>query len=407
MQRAMKMTVLGLALVLAGRAGAADDFTSVRGGVRYQLIGTYGTERLNTILTTELKDFETTPMGVSFAAPPQAVKLYRVIYPTVIPEHNNRPTEASGLVAVPDTDARAFPLLSYQHGTVFSKTEVPSFPDESMETRLLIALFAGHGYVVIGADYIGKGISTEPDSYMVKESTVQACLDMLQAAKLVLADLGIETTGLFLSGWSQGSYSTMVFRERLETLNVPVTAAATACTPTAPYMLVTRWINNHTKFDVSWIVGTVALLINAYEHYYSLPELSAAAIKPDYAPTARDFYANKIGWSEAARVFPTNTIDFLRADFAAASSLAGNRFYQQLMENQAYQWRYATPTRYYYGAADECIAPYIAQLAVGFQETVGGASATAVFAGENADHRGAFVFGLRDQKAWFDEWLKK
>ncbi|NCC50743.1 MAG: hypothetical protein EOM20_05945 [Spartobacteria bacterium] len=31
-----------------------------------------------------------------------------------------------------------------------------------------------------------------------------------------------------------------------------------------------------------------------------------------------------------------------------------------------------------------------------------GAEATAHFAGDKADHRGAFVFGVRDQKEWFD-----
>ncbi|HBA85923.1 MAG TPA: hypothetical protein DCZ95_17710 [Verrucomicrobia bacterium] len=403
--------MLVLCLVLVGsaqRAGADEsDFVTVQGGIRYRLIGTYDVERLNKIVTAELKDFETTPSDVSFPAPQNGVKLYRVIYPTVIPERNNQPTEASGLIAAPDTNARVFPLLSYQHGTVFSKNEVPSFPEQSMETRLLIANFAGNGYVVIGADYIGKGISTAPDTYMVKESTIQACMDMLSASKLVLADLGLETKGLFLSGWSQGSWSTMMFRNRLETFGIPVTAAATACTPSAPYVLMTRWINKQTPLDVSWIVGTVTLLINSYEYYYDLPELSRAAIKPDYVQTAQDFYANKIGWTEAAKVFPATTKEFLKDDFATASSFAANRFYGQLMENEAYQWRYTTPSRYYYGLADECIAPYVAQLPVAFQETVGGASATAVFAGDQANHRGTFVFGVRDQKAWFDELLSK
>ena len=50
-------------------------------------------------------------------------------------------------------DATALPMLSYQHGTVYGKTEVPSFPDQSGETQLALALFAAQGYLVIGADY--------------------------------------------------------------------------------------------------------------------------------------------------------------------------------------------------------------------------------------------------------------
>lgn len=71
--------------------------------------------------------------------------------------------------------------------------------------------------------------------------------------------------------------------------------------------------------------------------------------------------------------------------------------------NQAYEWRSLTPARYYWGAADEAIAPYIATLPVKYQETIGGAEATAVFAGEQANHRGTFIFGVKDQKTWFDQ----
>lgn len=400
--------VLVLGCVLACGAAFAGEYKSVGGEVRYMSLGRYDVARLETILTTELADFETTPMDIEFPTPQNAVNLYRVIYPTVIPEKNNRPTEASGLVAVPDVpvEGRAFPLVSWQHGTVFTKTAVPSFPEESMETRLVVAHLGGNGYVVIGADYIGKGLSTEPDSYMVRESTIQACADMLSAAKLVLADLGVTTDSLFLSGWSQGAYNTQIFRRRLEEQDVPIMAAATASTPSSPLMLAIRWINMRTQFDVQWVLGAVSLLVNSYEHYYELPGLSSAAIKADYLQQARDFYANKIGWEDVAGSWPQATAELLNADFAAQSSLVGNRFFRQLQENQAYQWRSKTPARYYYGAADEVITPYIATLPIGYQETLGGAEATAHFAGDKADHHGTFIFGVRDQKEWFDGFLK-
>jgi hypothetical protein len=100
-----------------------------------------------------------------------AVKLYKVLYNTVVPEDNNRVVQVSGLIALPSENPAQLPLVSYQHGTVFSRSEVPSSIEESMETRMIIARFAGHGYAVIAADYIGKGISKEPDSWLVREST--------------------------------------------------------------------------------------------------------------------------------------------------------------------------------------------------------------------------------------------
>ena len=132
---------------------------------------------------------------------------YRVTYPSVVPEKNNRPTTASGLIAIPDNDATTLPVVAYQHGSVFGKDEVPSNPDQSMETRLMLAVFAGQGYMVIGADYFGKGVSPEPNGYIVRASTQQACLDMLFATQVVCPDLGVELGPLFISGWSQGGWS--------------------------------------------------------------------------------------------------------------------------------------------------------------------------------------------------------
>lgn len=399
----LSMLVVAFMLACLNRA-VAQEYKAVAAGVRYAPIGQYDVAQLEKILTTELADFETAPTGIEFPTPRNGVRLYRVIYPTVIPEKNNQPTEASGLVAVPDVPAegQTFPLVSWQHGTVFTKTAVPSFPEESMETRLVVAHLGGNGYVVIGADYIGKGLSSAPDSYMVRESTIQACADMLAAAKLVLADLGISTDSLFLSGWSQGAYSTQVFRRRLEEQGVPVMAAATAATPSSPMMLAIRWINKRTPFDVQWVLGTWSLLLNSYEYYYDLPGLAYTAIRTNYLQQALDLYANKVGWEDVESSWPQTPPEFLNADFAAQSALVGNRFYRLMQENEAYQWRSKTPARYYYGAADEVIAPYIATLPVGYQETLGGAEATAVFAGEQANHRGAFIFGVHDQKNWFD-----
>jgi hypothetical protein len=392
-----------LVLVFCGRPAAhAEQPVSIPGPVRCEYLGTYDVARLNKILTTELDSFTTVKNTVSLPPASNDVKLYRVVYATVVPEKDNRPVEASGLVAVPVVEQKRLPLLSYQHGTVFSRNAVPSSPELSAETRLMVAQFAGNGYVVIGADYIGKGLSAQPDSYMVKESTAQACLDMLTAARGVLGQQGIQTDGLFLSGWSQGAWSTMVFRNRLEELGIPVKAAATACTPNDLYLLVTRWINHPSPLDARWLVGTAALLINSHERYYGLPGLSQAAIKPAYWQTARDFYENKIDWSAAEKILPKTVSELLDDDFAKASSLAANRFYRLLLANQAYAWRYATPTRYYYGKVDEVMPPQVATMPVQYQQTLGGAPAEAVYAGDQADHRGTFVFGIRDQRQWFD-----
>ena len=389
-----------LFFVLAAFNAGAAEYRAVSSGVRYTHLGDYSVERLNTILSTEVATFSSFKIQYPQAA--NGVSLYKVQYATVIPEQGNKPTLASGLVAVPKTAQKKLPVVSYQHGTVFTRTAVPSRPEESDETRIVTARLAGNGYVVIAADYIGKGDSAEPDSYMVREATVQACVDMLFAARAVLADLGIAEDGLFLSGWSQGSWSTQQFRHRLESLNVPVKAAATAATPNDLYLLLTRWINNPTALDATWLAGSVILFTHSYAHYYDMPGLPQTVIKPEYEAACRDFYEIKIGWEQLQPQIPGKIADLLQKDAVAKSTPGMDAFFSRLRENQAFMWRSVTPCRYYYGKVDEVMPPYVATLAVGYTEAVGGAKAEAVYAGDVADHRGAFLYGVKDQKEFFD-----
>ena len=386
-------------MLLAFNAGAAD-YKQVSSGVRYSHMGDYSVERLNTILSAEVAAFSSFKIQYPQAA--NAVSLYKVQYATVIPELGNKPTLASGLVAVPQTAQKKLPVVSYQHGTVFTRTAVPSRPEESDETRIVTARLAGNGYVVIAADYIGKGDSAEPDSYMVREATIQACMDMLFASRAVLADLGVEEDGLYLSGWSQGSWSTQQFRHQLESLGMPVKAAATAATPADLYLLLTRWINNPTALDATWLAGSVILFTHSYAHYYDMPGLPQTVIKPEYEAACRDFYENKAGWEQLQPQIPAKIADLLQKSAVARSSAGMDAFFRRLRENQAFMWRSSTPCRYYYGKVDEVMPPYVATLAVGYTEAVGGAQAEAVYAGDLADHRGAFLYGVNDQKDFFD-----
>jgi hypothetical protein len=225
---------------------------------------------------------------------------------------------------------------------------------------------------------------------------------MLLAAQEVLSSLKISRSGLFLSGWSQGAYNTVLFLNKLEDAGIPVTASASACTPSDPYAVIVRFINVRTDLDVNWSVGIVGLIINAYERYYDLPGLSSSAIKPQYWQAVHDLYTNKKSWFEVESLLPATTQDLLREDFIKSASLGNDRFFLKLRENAAYRWRYKTPTRFYWGQIDEVIAPYIATLPADYQTTIGGAASLAVFAGKDANHRGAFLYALRDQKDWFD-----
>jgi len=407
MKTTLSLILLTLMFLIFNSAPAhnSGEYTSVTSGVKYQYIGTYDVARLNKIFTTELAEFA--PFKQDYPQPKYSVKLYKVLYESVIPEQNNRPTTASGLIAIPETGNNTMPVVSYQHGTVFTKTEVPSMLEQSYETRIEVAQFAGNGYILIAADYFGKGSSDETDSYTVKASTQQACLDMYKAAQYVTKALGVNMGDLYLSGWSQGSYCTLVFLNKLESLGINVKGAAVASAPTDLFAAVNRWVYNPQPIDAVWLTGCMAIQFNSYQEYYNIPGLMNAAIKPEYQDVVRSFYLNKTGYEEFAKKTPSKVLELLQPEFIKRNSTVSRRFFEILEENQSYRWRMATPLQTYYGDIDEVIPEFLARLPEGYQKLMGGAEVTAVAAGGKADHRGTFLYSVAHELDWFNELQKK
>jgi hypothetical protein len=123
--------MIGATAAATPRAAAPQDAaaTSVTSGITYRLVGRWDADRLNRILSVDTPAFFGVP--VAYAPARNAVRLYRVSYPSVVPERGNRPVTLSGLLAVPEVAATTLPLVSYQHGTVYGRQQVPSFPDQS------------------------------------------------------------------------------------------------------------------------------------------------------------------------------------------------------------------------------------------------------------------------------------
>lgn len=388
---------------------------AVAASVTYELIGTYDTKRLDSILGSELDDFlssSTEKAAVfkgEFTAAKYAVKLYQVTYHSVVPELGNRPTIASGLVAIPQNGVagpQILPMVSYQHGTVFDKSYVPSNPDASAETRIVIARFAAQGYVVIGADYFGRGVSDLPDSYLVKRSTQQAALDMLAAARDVLATQKITPGALFLSGWSQGGWATMAFLQKLEEVGIHVKAAAVASAPVDVYVATNRWLNNYQPVDAVYLPGVMTLQLLAQEYYLQQTGLGEAAIRPEYLQAARDLYANRISFEDFYAKTKPKLQDFILPEFRAAGAIGQAPYWQTVQASQVYRWKSVTPLRTYYGGSDEVTPLYIAKLPEATQAVMGGAATQAIYTGDKADHRAIFIHGVVDQKSWFDSLAK-
>ena len=415
--KTLKKTTFSLLFLLSAvsllQAQTTNPFTKVPSGTEYQYLGTYDLNKMYSIFYKELEEFLTggsmtfADFKGQFSTPKYPVKLYRVYYNSVIPEFDNKRTLTSGLVAIPDNGKDSMPMVSYQHGTVFGKDECPSNPDKSMETRLMIAQFASQGYIVIGADYFGLGVSDMPNSYLVRYSSEQACLDMLYAAKDVLAALKIKPGSLFLHGWSQGGWTNMTFLRKLEEMNIPVTAASTASAPVDAFGTTDRWVNNYQPIDAVYIPACFSNYLFALEYYCQMPGFAATAIRPQYYQTAKDFYNWKISWTEFRKITGDKVQNMLQPSFMETGNIGSSNFWQIVEKSDAYRWRCHTPLNNYYGESDEVVPVYVAKLAEGFHHLMGSGDTHAISAGAKADHRATYVYSVIHAKPWFDGFLKQ
>jgi pimeloyl-ACP methyl ester carboxylesterase len=390
-------------LLLGSLAARGDDPPPApreAGAASYQRIGRYTVEQLNAVLTTEIPEL----FGdrVAYTPATSAVVLYRVSYPSVIPERHNRPTTASGLVAIPETDAKALPVVSYQHGTVYGKEDVPSFPEKSFETRLVLAQFAGQGYVVIAPDYFGMGTSPEDEGYGMLPSHQQACLDLHRAALAVLSREGIAPTALFLAGWSQGGLTTLAFLEAAEREGLAVTAAATASGPADGLALLGGTLFAPRPIDASWGATLFPLTAFAFERYHGIPGLAEGLFTPEAYPLARRFY-EKETLTDAERAIVLDLHRLIRPEFFDPQAFAQSAYGRLVATMHPYRWPVRTPLRMYYGGADEVVRPELARLPMLYQQALGNTKVEAISAGDDANHRKTFGRAVAKWKAWFDE----
>lgn len=372
---------------------------SISNAVYYELIGTYDIARLNHILTVEIP--AATGTKENYTPAKNAVKLYRITYPSVIPEQNNRPTMASGLIAIPEIADKHLPVISYQHGTAMEKDLVPSFPEKSFETRLMIAQFAAQGYVVFGADYFGLGLSKEKDGYMVIGSQQQACTDMYEVTKLILPKIGITPTSFFLTGWSQGGVVTMTFLERLERSNTKVTAAATVAAQCDGYVMLNGFLNFPRKIDGSWVTAMFMLTLFSFEEYYQIPGLAQGFFTPELYPIAKRVYEKDP--TLKPEEFPTDLKKLIRKEFFDPVYFRNSAYGKLMSELHPYRWVIESPVRMYYGEIDESLTNGLAVLPSAYQKAMGNNKVEAISLGADANHRIAFARAVPQWKKWFDQ----
>ncbi|HYX32958.1 MAG TPA: hypothetical protein VE954_07570 [Oligoflexus sp.] len=284
------------------------------------------------------------------------IKLFRVNYQSQISPGTGLPTEASGLVIIPDVTAEHLPWISLQHGTVAGKKEAPSLsPNEGLYE-------ASQGFVTSVMDYLGYGTSAnEFHPYLIASSYVPAGVDLLRATRSLTADQGITLGKLFLKGYSEGGYATMALQRALE-LDHSTEFTVTASAPSAgPYDLEVAALAALSRPVSNPLISS--FLVLAYDQWLA-PEIDLDAVFAIDVTQLKSLYTSGVSSSDIMKALPPETRKLIEGDYlddflrpvplTAQAQLMRRLLVEQSLNQDA--WVPVTPTRLYHCAEDEIVA---------------------------------------------------
>lgn len=283
------------------------------------------------------------------------VLLDKLLYETVNPFGVR--TVASGLIVRPQNATNRSALVSYQHGTIISRSEVPS-AFLGLERIIGVAL-STDGYVTVLPDYVGLGDSPGLHPYVHAKSEATAVVDLLRAVRTFCASNAVPLNGqLFLMGYSEGGHATMAAHRELETFHTNEFAVTAVAPMAGPYDLsgvtLADFFSGRTMPNPYYLL----YLLGAFESIYRfVPTLTELFVPPYDAtlPPLLDGLHDSSEINQAMSGLPL--LSLIKPEFLnALKSDPAHPFRIALQENDVYDWTPQAPVRLYHCGADEDVA---------------------------------------------------
>jgi len=173
--------------------------------------------------------------------PACSVTIYTVKYHTV--DSVAADTDASAAIMVPsgaDSSCQGGrPVLLYAHGTsVLKNTDMTNL--SATEPRLVAAMYAAQGYLVVAPNYAGYAGSSLPyHPYLDATQQADDMVDALRAARQSFAAIGALDGGrLLVTGYSQGGFVAMATQRAMQTKYASEFKVLAAAPMSGPYALL-------------------------------------------------------------------------------------------------------------------------------------------------------------------------
>ncbi|HEY3370460.1 MAG TPA: lipase family protein, partial [Prolixibacteraceae bacterium] len=285
------------------------------------------------------------------------IDVQKIIYTTTFQNQN---IQASGLVCLPKVSG-SYPVLCFQNGTNTQQSMAPSVYLNS-DMLFMLESVASMGFIVVIPDYIGFGASSNlPHPYLHAQSTTQSILDMLRAMNELTTEDNIAakpTKDLFIYGYSQGGWATMLLQKEIETrYSSEFNLIASSCAA-GPYSLeyMNKYITGKTDYPMPYFLTYV---LNAYTSIGLVPNPLSDFIQAPYAALIPGLYNGTKSGSTINSELTTNMADLLTSEYRDqyATNPKFSALTSAFIDNSVKPWAMSTPTRLYHGTKDELIPP--------------------------------------------------
>ena len=301
--------------------------------------------------------------GISGSNPIYPVSIYEIDYESHRPDGSI--DTLAGLISIPRSSGKAFPIASYQHGTVVLDENAPSITGATVNNYevLLVALMASpSGLITLFPDYEGLGDPNKYHPYIIADSYTRAVVNMVRAVKelsfILEGDDHFQLNEqLFLFGYSEGGYATLAAQKGIQ-FNFSDELTVTASFPMAgPY--------NLSETTVDFFLSTpdyeqpyyVPYALTSHLWYYEgLDADFNLYFEPFWADTLASLFDGTHSGSEINLLMPANPLEILLDEELDDFTTNENNFFRQtFIENNLTNWMPTSPTYLLHSLGDSII----------------------------------------------------
>lgn len=215
-----------------------------------------------------LEDAQTGASGLT-SDPVCSVSTHTLRYRTV--GGASEETEASTAIFVPSgadpACAGPRPVVLYAHGT----SPLKSYDMANLggtEARLVAAIFASQGYIVVAPNYAGyAGSSLGYHAYLDAEQQSADMVDGLRAARKVFGQIGASASSkLYLTGYSQGGHVALATQRAMQLRHAAEFNVSAVAGLSGPYALLKFGDSIFGGAPTLGATAFIPMLVNAGQH---------------------------------------------------------------------------------------------------------------------------------------------